>query len=283
LEENNILDKEKIRKILDKFKDRIKQLKNKMTLLENELFEEKEKSNNLEKKIVFMDEEIIRQANIIERLKKERKKLLGLIESFKENIDNIAEKKEFFKENIDEVLKISNMSQDKMEELISSSNINDVEIEMRVFLKGMFHRFIKENNSLEILIEGNKYYYPLSSYQCTHLPISGSRVLIFKSEDNKNIIFGFNGPRLIDIAKKLKAEIKFASETQNRLKLFIEEEGYINFTPEKDFWENNNYKMGDNIILTEINIECDRYFYISNKNNLKTDRLKVLEFLRKEN
>jgi chromosome segregation ATPase len=289
LGEFNFLDKEAVKKVLVQLKVQIDKQKEEISKLEEELTIEKEKNSALnfqnkylENKISKMNDEIIKQADVIETLKEERKKLLNVINDFKKNIDKISDKKDLMKKNIDEVLEISNISQAKMEEILKSSNINDIEVEMKIFLKGMFHKFIKEKNALEILIEGKKYYYPLSSYQCTHLPVSGSRVLVFKSEDDRNIIFGFHGPRLIDIAKKLKAEIKFISRQHNRLKLYIEEKGFINFAPEEDFWDNHNYKIGDKVILTEINIELDKYYYISSEYNSTADRLKVLEFLGKE-
>jgi chromosome segregation ATPase len=290
LEEFNLLNKEAVKKVLIQLKAQIDKQNKEISKLKEELSLKKEENNILKvqneqfnNQISKMNDEIIKQAEVIEVLKEERKKLLSLVNNFKDNIDNISYKKEFLKKNIDDVLDISNISQKNIEELLESSNINDIEVEMKVFLKGMFQRFIKEKNALEILIEGNKYYYPLSAYQCTHLPVSGSRVLVFKSEDDKNMVFGFHGARLIDIARKIKAEIKFISKMHNRLKLYIEEEGFINFTPAEDFWDIYNYKIGDKIILTEINIELDKYFYISSEYTSQADRLKVIEFLGKEN
>jgi chromosome segregation ATPase len=290
LEEFNFLDKEAVKKVLFQLKAQIDKQNEEISKLKEQLVYEQDNNSALnfqnkylEDKISKMNDEIKKQAEVIETLKEERKNLLDVINDLKKNIDKISDRKDILKKNIDEVLEISNISQKKIEELLDLSNINDIEVEMKIFLKGMFHRFIKEKNALEILIEGNKYYYPLSSYQCTHLPVSGSRVLVFKSEDDRNIVFGFHGPRLIDIAKKLKAEIKFISKQHKRLKLYIEEKGFINFTPAEDFWDSHNYKIGDKVILTEINIELDKYFYISNEYNSVADRLKVLEFLGKGN
>ena len=282
MEDNISIEKSKLENLIANFKIKLKDKEKEIEKLKNELNEKKRQNKILEEKIIKMDEEIIKQAQINEKLKEDIKNSLNTLNNLKEKLLNLSAKKENFKENIDDVLEIVNSSEKKLETFIDNSSINDIEVEMKVFLKGMFHKFIKEKNALEILIEGKSYYYPLSSYQCKHLPMSGSRVLVFKSEDNENIVFGFHGPRLIDIARKIKAEIKFASKSQNRLKLYIEEDGYINFYPNEEFWENNNYKIGDKIILTEINIEGDRYFYIKKKSNFNMNRLKVLEYLRKD-
>jgi hypothetical protein len=146
----------------------------------------------------------------------------------------------------------------------------------------MFECFIKEQNALKIMIEGTAYHYPLSSYQCAHLPISGSRVLIFKNEEGQNIIYGFNKSKLIDGAQKVKAIIKFLSPMQNRVKFHIEEYGFINFEPNKDFWSTLTHKIGDTVILTKISIDGDIYFYISQKGKSHINRNEILQILQKE-
>lgn len=193
------------------------------------------------------------------------------------------QKNAYLQEQINELLGMMKDSEKHIDKAQRNSSIVDIRIEPKIYLKGMFDSFIKEKNALKILIEGREYFYPLETYQCTHLPISGSRVLIFKSEDGENLVYGFHVSKLIDGAKKVKATLKFVSPLQNRLKLHIENYGFINFEPAIDLWKSMEFKLGETLILSQVHIDGDVYFYITHKDISSTNRSEILKILLKEN
>jgi len=204
--------------------------------------------------------------SLIEKLQKETDNLINL---YKQNT--------YLYHTIEELIKTIENSQNIIQDIKKTIDL-DVEIEPKVYLKGVFNRFIEDNNSLEILINGKEYYYSLSEYQCKYLPLSGSRVFIFKDEKGNNLIYGFNKATMIEIANNIIGIIKFISK--NKLKIYIDSIGYIDFIPSDDFFKNMNYKIEDNIILKEIEIEGDKYFYIANSGNLSEKREKILLILK---
>jgi chromosome segregation ATPase len=206
-----------------------------------------------------------------------------------ENINTLIKQKEVqekknrqLQEQIDELLQSMQESQKYVEQAQKNSTLSDIKIEPKMYLKGMFEGFVKEKNALLILIEGRKYYYPLHQYQCKHLPVAGSRVLIFRSEEGDDLIYGFNVSKLIDTAPTEEATIKFFSKAQKRIKLHIENYGYVNFESSDDFWENFKSTMGDTILLKKIFIDGDIYFYIAKQGEYITDRNQILQILLKD-
>ena len=192
------------------------------------------------------------------------------------------QKNAYLQKQIDELLTTMKASEKHIDKAQNNSTITEMSIEPKMYLKGMFDSFIKEKNALKILIEGREYFYPLETYQCTHLPISGSRVLIFKSEDGANLVYGFHVSKLIDSAQKVKATVKFVSSLQNRLKLHIENYGFINFEPAQELWDTMEFKIGETLILSEVHIDGDIYFYITHKDMSATNRNEILKILLKE-
>jgi len=237
----------------------------------------------MDREVEEVEELIEEKDEIISELQEEKKKLLESVEELIEQKKEQETKNKMLQEQIDELMHIMKESEKQIDQSRKNSTLSDMKIEPKIYLKGMFELFVKEKNALKIMIEGSAYYYPLSAYQCAHLPISGSRVLIFKNEEGENIIYGFNVSKLIEAAQKVKAVIKFLSPKQNRLKLHIEGYGFINFTPAEDFWKRISYNIGDTIILTQIDIDADRYFYISQKGVSHVNRNEILQILQKEN
>jgi len=231
----------------------------------------------------IIDDVLEEKDSLINELEEEKGKLLVSVEELIEQKKQQEVKNRMLQEQIDELMTIMKESEKQIERSKTNSTLADMNIEPKIYLKGMFECFLKERNSLKIMIEGTAYHYPLSSYQCSHLPISGSRVLIFKNEERKNIVYGFNQSKLINSAKKVKAIIKFLSPMQNRLKVHIEEYGFINLEPSEDFWKLLTHKIGDTVILTKIDIDGDIYFYISEKGKSHINRNEILQILQKEN
>ncbi len=221
------------------------------------------------------------QEQIIE-LQDQKQSLLKNIDDLIANKKVQEQKNKALQKQIDELRAIMKHSEEQLEKTRQNSTLADIKIEPKIYLKGMFDSFIPEKNALKIMIEGSAYYYPLSSYQSIHLPVSGSRVLIFKNEEGKNVVYGFNGAKLIDAAQQLKAVIKFISVSQNRLKLSIEGMGFIYFYPSEDFWKEMGHGVGDTVLLSKIYIDAKEYFYIANKGHSFIDRNEILHILKEQ-
>lgn len=243
--------------------------------IEEKFLEKKEQAVDIQESLEEAQEENIQQQKRVQILQKQIEELLS-------QKREQEKKNAHLQERIDELLKMMQESEKHIEKAHKNSTLNDIKIEPKIYLKGMFDSFIKEKSALKILIEGGVYYYSLESYQCAHLPVSGSRVLIFKSEDGENIVYGFNVSKLIDSAPKIKATVKFVSVVQNRLKLHMENYGFINFTPAKELWENMEFRLGETLMLSKIDIDGRVYFTIAKKTLLGTNRNEILKLLIKD-
>jgi len=202
-------------------------------------------------------------------------KMAQLLEKQKEK----EEKNKRLQKQIDELVIQMKQSEQLIDKTRKSTSINEVSLEPKIYLKGMFKSFIEEKNALLIMINGREYYYPLHEYQSAHLPLPGSRVLIFRSQNDTNLIYGFDVSKMIDIAPKVEATVKFSSPLQNRLKLHVEKLGYIDLCPHEDFWKSASYKIGATLILSQISINANYYFYISQKIDSRTNRNEILKLL----
>ena len=234
-----------------------------------------------EKEILDKDEKIVLMNDEINKLANEIEQKDNLIKLLNEGIGNLLNKikNDSFKEEISDLEKLLKKTKEEINKLKKEVNFSEVDNEKN-YLKGKFTQFIKEKSALEILVNGMKFYYPLSCYQNEYLPISGARVLIFKTLDNKSLIFGFDFAKMIPLANRYCGEIKFFSKSQKRLKLFIEKIGYVNFAPDENFFK-NSFKIGDKIILKEIIIEAKSCFLIEKENyNENFERKEILKIIK---
>lgn len=195
--------------------------------------------------------------------------------------ENLKKKNDKLIEQIEELLSKQKEIEKHMDRAKKDSTVTDIKIEPTMYLKGMFDSFDKKDSSLKILIEGNEYYYSLENYQCKYLPISGARVLIFRSYDHKILIYGFDMSKIIDPPTRIKVDVKAINQSLEQLKLYCNEYGYINVHVSKLFFANNNLKLGQHLILNQIYIEGNYYFYIADNIEIAYDRNEILKQIRK--
>jgi len=238
--------------------------------------------------MVLTDKEIIKRDEKIALLNDEINKLLikiekqdELIKTLEKNLQKLLNSvKNRFDEKIYDIEDLITKTQKGIEKFKKEINITDFEAEWKNYIKGKFVRFIKEKSALEILIDGVTFYYPLYCYQNAYLPVSDARVMIFRSVDNQILIFGFEVAKMLPLAKRYSGEIKFFSASQKKLKLFVEKIGYINFSPDEDFFK-NSFKIGDRIVLKEIIIEAESYFLIEKENYEENyERKEILKIIK---
>ena len=247
--------------------------------IEEELEESQE---NLEEQISELSDEVEALQEYKRDSQEEKKKLLESVDILMS--DKLAHESANaeLKHQINELLASLAQSEKKIEQVQRDSSISDIEIEPKIYLKGMFNWFDKTTNVLSIFVDAKEYFYSLDEYQCSHLPISGSRILIFKSEDDKNLIYGFDVSKIIDGALKVKAEVKHISKMQGRLKLHIPEYGYVNFKPNEDFFKKYEVTTGDKLLLNQIFIDGDYHFCVAQSISGSFDRNKILLTLQRE-
>ncbi len=221
-------------------------------------------------------EELLEEKSDLENKQKELNKQISILKQENQDKDR---KNKVLEGHIDELIKESKKVEKQMDKTKRESTIVDISIEPKFYLKGMFDHFNKEKASLCILVEGQQYFYPLETYQCLHLPMSGSRVLIFKSDEGKHLIYGFDVSNIISPSKKVKVEVKSFIRSTNILKVSSKEYGYLNLLMTGDFFQNLKLRLGQTVILNQINIDGNYYFYINESiqgNHMRDVVLKTL-------
>jgi len=224
-------------------------------------------------------EEVLEQN---EEYKKQSEELNYKIENLIEKNEKEKEKNNKLTEQINNLISEQKKIEVHMDRVKKDSTLSDISIEPSIYLKGMFDYFDKEQNALVVLIEGRENYYPLKSYQCAHLPISGSRVLIFRSNQGEYLIYGFDISKIIEPSKKIKAEIKSLLSNQNKIKLYTQEYGFINTEVTEKFFSIMKLKLGDHVVLNQVYIDGDYYFSINEETQGKSNRDTILKTLLKE-
>jgi len=192
------------------------------------------------------------------------------------------EKNIILSKQIDELIKEQKKIEKQMDKVTRNTTISEIKIEPNIYLKGMFDRFDKEFNALVIFIEGKEYFYSLDCYQCKYLPMSNSRVFIFKSDKEEILIYGFRISKMIEPANKITAQIKAIVKNQNKLKLYNSDIGYIETIVSDNFFNKILLQLGDYILLKQIYIDGDYYYNILDElTEVTSNRNEVLKLLLK--
>lgn len=191
------------------------------------------------------------------------------------------EKNKILINQIDALVEEQKNIQKKMDTVKEQSTLTEITIEPKIYLKGMFESFLSEQNALKILIEGREYFYPLQNYQCAHLPISGSRMLIFQSSESEPIIYGFDVAKLLPPASNIKVVIKALLKNLQKIKLYSKELGYFDVSAKESFFQTNNIKIGDELMLKKIKINGCEHLCVDAQASSLNNRDAVLEILLK--
>ncbi|MGL6260355.1 hypothetical protein [Vibrio sp. WXL210] len=142
----------------------------------------------------------------------------------------------------------------------------------KLYLRGQFIEFDAEQQCLEIKIDGERYYYPLSDYCCQWLPFPDHQVLIFCSEQGRQI-FGFaEGGRQIPVATaKRLALIRINSVY--RTWTFRDSEGVLVELPLMP--QPSEIVIGQTYRFREVESEPDRYWTLELEKELTSDRSEI--------
>ncbi|WP_198304747.1 hypothetical protein [Arcobacter vandammei] len=164
-----------------------------------------------------------------------------------------------------------------------TSNATDG-IDVKLFVKGKYIDFDEENQSLEILVEGNTRYYSLEDYYSKYLPFPDTTVVIFSEDGSKGDIakiFATNKGEIDKISSYKSFVYKGSKNNQAIFHSF--ESAYLTFEEKDSLFEKCGLKIGQSVDFREI-IWGTKIFYIPqiDKNFIKQDRLKILELI-KEN
>lgn len=232
--------------------------------------------------IINKEEEL----NKLERLNLENEQFKFQAMELNEKIEILLEQKKDveyknvkLKEQIDELLEQLNNAAHQMDRARDNSTLSEMKIEPKVYIKGMFDHFDFSKNALAVYIDGTEYFYPLKAYQGQYLPMSGSRVLIFKSSSGEALLYGFDLSKLIDPIKKIKAEVKSFLVNKHVLKLRTAEYGFVEVEVVEGFFDMVSLKIGDEIMLNHIMVDGDDYFTFASETAGTSTRDSILKLL----
>jgi len=279
---------------LEKLKVSNKQLKDNLQAYKDEIKDLKSYAYNMnqankdlkiEKSSVETKHE--KQQEFIEQLKKENRDKQEKLNNQSKHLTKIQfELDEINKENenllktVEEVLKEQRKIEIELDRVKDQSTLEDLKIEASNYIKGMFESYDFETGSLQILINGTKYYYPLSNYKCEYLPLSGSRVFIFKDTENQVYIYGFDMSRMIALAKSVLASVKSILPMKNTLKLLTKEFGYIDVLVSNTFLEKTKINSSESLKLKQTYIDGNLYFSIEDSCSIDYNKQEILNLIK---
>lgn len=164
-----------------------------------------------------------------------------------------------------------------------TSNATDG-IDVKLFVKGKYIDFDEENQSLEILVEGDTRYYSLEDYYSKYLPFPDTTVVIFSEDGSKGDIAKIFATNKGEIDKISSYKSFVYKGSKNNQAIFHSlERAYLTFEEKDSLFEKLALKIGQSVDFREI-IWGTKIFYVPqiDTNLIKQDRLKILELI-KEN
>lgn len=172
--------------------------------------------------------------------------------------------------------------QDSLQKAKEFIDIDAIKAPINLYIVGKYIGFNQENGLIELIVEGNKYFYTLDSYGSSRLPFPDSRVLVFNIENrrNKPYVLGFDGGRMIQPSPYYAATLVAINLINSQLTLHTQEYGNITLFPSKNFLQNKNLRDGETLLIREVNYATKKYFLLNDdKQNNKLDNNKMYTFL----
>lgn len=283
--ESNNEEKESKYTLLEHESGQLKLELNHVNISKKKIMSEYEKQNTLSSNLKTEVAKLLELNSIIEKKNKqlmsETKNYIAQIDDMRINFEYMEKRNTEQINHLAELLKESESIEKEVKRIKKHTTLTDIRPESKNVLRGRFYSFIPNSNTLFIEINGTKYHYPLEAYQCSYLPISGSRISIFLSENEEPLIYGFDMDRIMSPAKKIKAEVKSLLKKQNKIKLFNKSFGYIDVSSvgSEEFFSSVN--IGEQIVLKQIIIDGDFYFCVDKTQTNRYDRHEIIKTLKK--
>jgi len=293
LEEENIILESNNKELESKYavleyeSDQLKLELNHVNISKKKIMSEYEKQNTISSNLKT---EVSSLLKLNSKIENQYKQLMSETENYISQIDDMRINFEYMEKrnteqikHLSELLKESESIEKEVKRIKKHTTLTEISSEAKNVLRGLFDSFLPESNTLFIKINGIGYHYPLEAYQCSYLPISGSRVSIFLSENEEPLIYGFDMDKIMNPAKKIKAEVKSLLKTKNRIKLFNKSFGYIDVSNvgSDEFFSSVN--IGEQIVLKQIIINGDFYFCVDEMQMNRYDRCEIIKTLKKVN
>lgn len=237
-------------------------------------------NGQLETKVSQVEEnisELLQEKANINRLVDELKIKL---EQNRHQLDESNKKNKELTNKIEEIIGEMKKIEKELDRVKEESTITNLKIEPNIYLKGMFESFDPVNATLKILLEGNEYFYPLSEYKSEYLPVSGSRVLIFKDTNSKKMIFGFDVSKMIPEGARIQATLKATMPLKNELRLTTKEYGYITVKVTDSFMQEIKLNQSDMFILKQTYVDGDYYFTLEDNGMIQYNASEILKLIR---
>lgn len=159
-----------------------------------------------------------------------------------------------------------------------TANTLDV-LDPKLYIKGKFVHFHEESQALEILVNGEYRYYPLSAYYSSHIPFPDSTAIIFSEIYSDGAL-----PKIMAISQGEMQ--KFASHhyfifkgmKKTQAIFYSKFSGYLYFSTPLDVLQNHTIKIDDKVKFREIKYGVTQYFIPEiDTNAVKQNRLAILQ------
>jgi len=214
----------------------------------------------IKERMVFV--EIVTGYSVTDQANNEQQELEKVKESLVEEKRKSERTIHALKQQIDTLMKDLKDAEKQISTSQKKSTITEIKIAPKFYLLGMFEYFDFVHAALCIIIEGKEHFYPLEAYHGAYLPVSGSRVAIFRSENKDILIYGFDGGVMITPPSRYKAVIKSYSIAHQRIKVWVEEFGYLTLNVKEAFFQHMFLSLGMAVILKRVDIDARYYFMI---------------------
>lgn len=157
-------------------------------------------------------------------------------------------------------------------------------LEPKLFVKGKFISFDEQNQSLEILVNGDVSFYSIEDYYSQYLPFPDSTVVIFskyQTNGNKAKIFAMKKGEIDKFTTY--HSFTFKGIKDSKAVFYSDLTGYIIMDMLENLVETYGIKINENIKFKEIKYGLKQFFIpLINKNKIKQNRLKILENIQGE-
>ena len=107
-----------------------------------------------------------------------------------------------------------------------------------------------------------------------------SRVLIFLDEIGIKQIYGLDKGSIIEPALTYEFLVKSIIPSNNQIKLYNTQFGYINVDVDNNFFKKRNMKLSKKILLKQMIIDAKYYFCMMDDGSLEYDAKEILKYIK---
>lgn len=152
-------------------------------------------------------------------------------------------------------------------------------IEPKLFIKGKFISFDKDNQTLQILVNGDIRFYSINNYYSEYIPFPDTTVVIFSEVTTDGKVAKIFAIKKGEIDKFTNYHNFIFKGLKNKEAIFHSKElGYLNFSMPVDLIDFYGIKLSDEVRFREVKYGIDQYFIPEVSDNIiKQNKLEILK------